>query len=176
MVILVLWCTIGNVQGQNIVKRAKASTRHVKGMQGVELGVGVSDIGVFAAGYYSRILKREWYGKIGGSFEVETDDRFENRTISFDVVGARTLILKKAFFFSLMAGPTLVGESIKGFEVEKDIASFGFGLMGGIEAEFYINSRIVLVSNGYMRYVFNSDLGKTRLYAGVGLKYTFKNL
>ena len=78
--------------------------RHVKGVKGIEMQVGVSDLGVAGGVYYSMYFSHKWYGKIGGVYEFKNDPRFSSSALTADVIGARTLVFKKSLFVSALGG------------------------------------------------------------------------
>ena len=150
------------------------SFRHVKGIQGIELAGGISDLGTAGSVYYSKYFSQKWYGKIGFIYEIKNDPRFKTKTLTADITGARTVIFKRNFFLSGLAGGSVViNETLDGIDSDNSLNTTGVGIMGGAEIEYYLSNRFVIVIDGIVRYIFNSDIGKERFYGTAGLKFTF---
>ena len=148
--------------------------RHVKGIQGVEVCAGISDLGVSGSLYYSLCFTHKWFGKTGITYEFKNDSRFKTTALTGDILCARTMIFKKQLFTSVLAGGSVViSETLKGIKTEHDLSTTGIGFAGGIELEYFLLHRFSLVADGLTRYIINSDIGHERYYLEAGLKYSF---
>ncbi|MEQ8880903.1 MAG: hypothetical protein RLO17_12865 [Cyclobacteriaceae bacterium] len=149
--------------------------RHIQGTSELDAGFGFSDLGPAVSGYYLWHINHQWFIKTGGTFEFDMDQRFNNRTMSLDLFIGRYLLAHRKFFMSMLIGPTIVFENLEGVDWEGKFlqplpgGSLGFGL------ENYLSRRIAFTANGMIRMIPVSEVGKTRLYLLVGLKYTLKN-
>ncbi len=150
------------------------SFRHVKGIQGMEFSAGISDLGWAGCIYYTNCFSNRWYGKTGLTYEFINDPRFKSWALTADIAAARTLISRRSIFINVIAGGSaVIHESVEGFVIENKIQPVGYGLMCGGEIEYFLSNRFVLIGDGILRYIFNSDIGKQRFYGTIGLKYIF---
>jgi len=169
----ILWFILFVPEGHT-QSRETISFRHVKGIQGIELGGGISDLGAAGLVYYSKYFSHKWYGKIGFIYEINNDPRFKTKTLTADITAARTVMFKRNFFLSALAGGSVViNETLDGIDSDNSLNTTGVGIMGGAEIEYYLSNRFVIVIDGIVRYIFNSDIGKERFYGTIGLKFTF---
>jgi hypothetical protein len=150
----------------------KVSFFHVKGMQAVEIVGGISDLGTAGSVFYSVNLSTKWYGKAGITYEVKKLNRYKAAAITADLCLARTMIFKRNFFLSLLAGGSLViDESLTGLDNNEGKMPYGF--MSGIEMEYYLFNHLAIISSSVVRFIINSELGRERFYLQAGLKFTF---
>jgi hypothetical protein len=150
----------------------KLSFLHVKGMQAVEITGGISDLGIAGSVFYSVNLSTKWYGKAGITYEVKNVNRYKAAAITADLCLARTLIFKRNFFFSLLAGGSVVVDESAG-GLDKSEGKMPYGFTSGIEMEYYLFNHWSIVSSSIVRYIINSELGRERFYLQAGLKFTF---
>lgn len=145
----------------------------IKGIQGVELTGGLSDLGFSTSAGYVYYLANRWHTRVSLAYEVDRDNRFDNRTWSLDLIGASNLLILQRFFVNLLLGPTIVREDIRDFKTEEGFKHLVLGITTGIEGEYYLRNNVALVANGLLRNLLNSDLGESRYYANLGIKINF---
>lgn len=147
---------------------------HIKAVQGVGLGGGVSDLGQQASLRYTRFLHRNWHLQAGIGYEQASVASL----IAYQAFGAelrayRTLYdFKETLFLNL--GLSVAGsyEQISGLEtVTKNKAvGFAYGLGLGATLEHYLSPRFALILEGFQYYRIKG-LGTARYQASFGVRY-----
>ena len=157
------------------------SQRHLRGVSGVEVNGGVSDRGAYGLVGYSRYLGPKLYWKVTagyekGSIPAENAPAIKrNYSTILGQVGAyySLLNLNSKAYLNVGGGGAVASESVTDYEWGPSKGGFAYGPYVGGEAELYLADRLVFLLNGNYQYLLGSDLGATRIYGGVGLKYCF---
>ncbi|MEQ8339154.1 MAG: hypothetical protein RIA62_17465 [Cyclobacteriaceae bacterium] len=149
--------------------------RHIQGTSELKAGIGFSDLGLAGSGYYLWHINHQWFIRTGGTYEFDLDQRFDNRTLSWDLLINRYLLAHRKFFVSMMIGPAIVFEKLEGVEWKGKFFQPLPGGSLGIGFENYLSRRVAITVNGVMRMIPMSEVGKIRLYLLVGIKYSLKN-
>lgn len=149
--------------------------RHMQGTSEVEARAGLSDLGVAVSANYRWHINHRWFLRTGTSYEFDIDQRFDNLTLSWDLLINRYLLAHRKFFLSVMLGPTMVFEKLEGVDWEGKFIHPIAGSTLGVSADNYLTRRVDFTIDGMMRMVPGSEIGKVRLYLLAGLKYTLRN-
>ena len=158
---------------------AKAQVRHIKGIQGIELGGGASRFGFIAYGSHVVYFNKKFYLK---SLLFYEKAKLANGNVSVSDVGLEVLPaynlynMPGKFYFNLIGGiSAIVKENMKGstnaIEGASKIEAFKFGFMGGGEVEYYVSEKISLISTFGQRYYF-SPYGSWRWGLTCGVRYS----
>lgn len=153
---------------------AEAQIGRLKGVEGVEVIAGISELGYFINPNYSYNLSNSFVVKAGPFYE-----RGNYYDVNFSSIGADAKAnwhfwnMKQILYFSLQGGVTGSYDFISNFHIENPESSKGlkYGLFGGWEAEFHKLRKVVIVVNGNQRVLFGTDFGMFRYQIGVGLRY-----
>ena len=168
-----LWILLmGVCEGYGQSNRSQSILR-INGVQGIEVMGGLSDLGYIGSVGYGRFFAKGWYAKAVLTYERDSDDRFDNTTLSVDLLASRNLLPLRRVFFNLLLGSTVAIENLDGFRSEKRLNQTSVGAATGLEVEYYLFNNVAMITQGITRTLFSSNTGKSRYYAALGVRMTF---
>lgn len=150
--------------------------------QGVEIGAGIGERTQFIQAFGSWYLGEATYLKFGGKYEFATINSQEYSGIYGDVsLNYRILKIGNILHLHLTGGASVVYDQLEDrlqLELDHDFTDFdglNYGVFGGGEAVLFLGKRIALIGFANQRYYFlDEGFGRDRYFAGVGIKYAFK--
>lgn len=155
-----------------------AQVRHVRGINAVESGIGLSRFGWLAYGSYIYYFNKQLYLKSTLFYEQikMTEEKIPVSSIGVDVLPAYTVShIPGKFYLNAVGGCSVIlyeySNNKKSILLSK-IDKVKFGLMGGAEAEYYLSGRCSIIGNLVQRY-YISSYGSFRLHFTLGMRYSF---
>lgn len=150
---------------------------HIKGQKNINISGGITGLGKFGnVGYGQQISNLL---NITGELQFEKAEFNATPFSIYKIVGTTNFNLynlKQKLFIIASTGLFANYGVINNFEgLKSDQASTGYnwGLVGGVELEYFMLEKIVLFSNFRQSYLFADFLGNKTYTVGVGLKYIF---
>jgi hypothetical protein len=157
--------------------------RHVKGIQSLELGAGVSGRGNHYYGSYIRYSSNKMYWKCGGYYETGNLHGQGYSSLGIDGAIAYTLVnFREAVYINALAGitgsidwlnPGLLTYDEIGNASRKDYKTVKIGAFGGVEAEVFLSDKLVIMLGWNERFLLKQIFGNNRWYGYGGLRYNF---
>ena len=147
------------------------SQYHYKGEKAFELAWGKSDIGYLFKGAYSKYFKDNWYFK--GLLFYESGRPFQT---NYHNLGFQGLACYSPFninydaFFNVVGGVAINYESLLNLDLAAK-SSTNFGLVYGLEGEFFVNEQVAFIAGAYQNTLFNKKFGNERWDFTIGLKF-----
>lgn len=147
---------------------------HIKSVQGVGLGWGISDLGHQTSVHYTRFLHRNWHLKAGVTYEqAKVTSLVDYRAYGIQLSAYRTIYdFRETLFLNLGASAAGSYEQISKLEVSKPSKGRGlaYGLGLGGMLEYYISPKLALTLGGFQYYRFKG-LGSARYQTSFGVHY-----
>lgn len=145
--------------------------RHIEGLKGIEvMGGATAQAPYFAAGF-SQYVHRQAYLKGSFGYERGSASGSDFSTFFIDATGHYTFYsVNPNFFLNAVAGLSGLYENIEKKEINLDQSGSSIGILVGLEAEIYLDHRWAALININQRHYFQSDFGKNRWLAGIGIK------
>lgn len=153
--------------------------RQLKGMKGIYLQGGISQLGTFGKLGTTFITGGKTFAT--GDFMVETGTVRSFKFQTYNLTGTfyyTPLKLKDRFFVSPGAGITASVSSVKAVEISEsgtpsDLTQYNYGILGSLQLDYYLSNKLVLMGNADQRYYISNKFGTMAWFAGAGLKYFF---
>ena len=148
---------------------AKPILRHVEGLKGLEINLGIQAMAPFAEINGMLHITRNWLVKIGlgGAKSLKQRGGEYKAIFSQPGVGYTLLDNSRNLFLSALIGPYIVYEQLNKEQ------QFNIALALGGELAFFLLHRLEVVGSGGMRYFFrDSKAGSLGYFLGAGLRFT----
>jgi len=150
--------------------------------QGIEVGGGIGDRTQFFQAFGSWYLGESTYLKFGGKYEFANINNIDYNAIYGDVsANFRFLKIGNVLHLHATGGGSVVYDQLQDrlqLELDHDFTDFNglnFGVFAGGEAVLFLGRRVALVGFANQRFYFLKEgFGQERYFAGVGIKYAFK--
>jgi hypothetical protein len=165
------------------VAEADAQIRHVKGIQSVELGAGVSGWGNHYYGSYVRYSSNKSYWKYSAYYETGELHGQGYNSMGLDGAIAYTLFnWREAVYINALGGitcsldwlnPSLLTYDEVGNTSRKDYSTLKVGAFGGIETEVFLSDKFVITLGWNERLLLKEAFGRNRWYGSGGIRYNF---
>ena len=145
--------------------------RHIEGLKGVEVVVGATAQGPYFSAGFSQYIHRQAYLKGSFGYERGAAAGSDFSTYFVDATGHYTFYsVNPNFFLNAVGGISGLYEDVQKKEITLDQSGSSVGVLIGLEAEIYLDYRWAVIVNVNQRHYFQSDFGKNRWFAGVGIK------
>lgn len=162
---------------------------HLKGLKAMEVSVGTVGMGgYFGSAGYSKYLSSRSYIKAAFSIDARSYRLIEDRaaTSRYLLSGSYQHCLwkdrKGNVYLNAQGGgfagyeDVNFGQRILGSGRELSAESrFVYGILGGLEAEYFIKDHFSLLAQLQPRWLINSSVKDLRFYSGVGIKWIISN-
>lgn len=157
-----------------ISHHSDAQLRHIKGIQSIETSYLRSYYGnAFSLGYV-RYYSNSFYMKATTNYESLSNQKY-NVNIAryfFDLLAQATFAdINEQLFFNLAFGGTVSYETVTNTEVIQPKNAGKFGIVFGLEAEYFLHDKIVWIIQSNYRFMSRTEFGNTRYYLGTGIRY-----
>lgn len=162
------------------------SQRHIKGIKALDFGSGLTGRGYYLQGGYAHYLSSKDYITATAKYENGTmNDSLVFNGVSLNVGYNRTLFkINQSFFANGKAGLFGHFNSLKNdigggsednvqrisYDV-KNKQEFTYGPFLGVETEWFLSNRLVLLLNAQQNYSIISSYGNWSWYAGAGIRF-----
>jgi Conjugative transposon protein TraO len=157
--------------GLLLVHPSASAQRHIRGIKAIDLQGGISGKGWYASAGYVRFFSPKLYGRINATHESARIGEMDYRNTFLNVTPAFSFAnISDRFFFSLLLGLSAGLETAKNAGTALDERKIIYGGLIGGEMEVYMGDRVALVLTGTQNYMLGGEIGKSRLYAGGGLR------
>lgn len=147
--------------------------RHLKGQQGIEANIGITQLGKFFNLGYSRNLSHTVYAKFQAGAEAGNYAKKIYSFISYTAdagIYYAPINIEKILYIGGNAGISLNMDKVKSSEMQSRNFT-NYGAFIGAEAECFVSDRFVLLANFKQKFLLNQQYGSLVYFAGVGLKY-----
>lgn len=156
-----------------------AQLRHVKGLNGTGMDMGVSQFGLVVGINYERFLSNKLYFQGNLFFETIkiTPERIGVQSLGFEPGVNYTFFQKGNFYGNIFGGfSAILFEKADTHETAflSEINQFRLGAFIGPQIEYYINSQFTLIGNFTEKiYFYHNEYGRRRWFATIGVRYNF---
>jgi hypothetical protein len=153
----------------------KPILRHVKGMHGIEMNLGIASIGKSLAIDWSYYFAPCWQIKVGLGTEAEQSQDNTYRNLFTQPVCVNTLYgNNRNFFFNLLGGARLHLESNQPKKKKESAQSANIGLVLGAETELFLIGKFeILLSGGTRIFLLKSTYGRMDYFLNMGFRMSF---
>jgi len=132
---------------------ASAQLRHVKGINAAEAGYGIGKYGYQIQVGFSRFLNQKSYVKALLYQENTKLRSLSSLSYGMDVSYNYTLYkIKNVFYANAKGGAAFLIDKLKNDDTN-DLKTFKYGILVGVELEYFISSRFQLVLGGNQKYL-----------------------
>ena len=154
---------------------ASAQFRHIKGVNSVDVGAGMSKCGLHYHASYVKYFSPRLYGKLTGFYEIGEDAGLKFTSVGGDVSAAYNVLkVGEGIYINGIGGVTMAMDKItEGAETFDVNQKFKYGFLFGGEVEFFLSDKIVLVIGADQRIMLASEFGNYRAYYRGGLRFNF---
>ena len=152
-----------------------AQFRHIKGVNSVDVGAGMSKYGLHYHASYVKYFSPRLYGKLTGFYELGEDSGLKFTSIGSDVSAAYNVFkVGEGIYINGIGGITMAMDKItEGAETFDVNQKFKYGFLFGGEVEFFLSDKIVFVIGADQRIMLSSEFGNYRAYYRGGLRFNF---
>lgn len=151
--------------------------RHLKGMNAVDIGGGITGFGTYVNGDFTHFLNNKYYFKVGGMFEsAKFDDVKLNSFLLKGGINRNLFHLGNSFFVQANVNMLVSMNQYKGELIEsthKKKQYFNLGFAPGAEIEYYISDRVVFLLDFMQAFYLGKELNSVStqvFYAGGGFR------
>ena len=159
-----------------IYQRGNAQVGRFKGGKSYQVGLGFADAGVLGNFYYGINFDQIVRGSVGGGVIVGKVADVNYKGVFFDGMGSFALYsMRNKFYINLTGGISFIGDFINKFESESfdKTFSFNYGILGGLESDFYVSRTLVFVLSANQRYYIKKEFGNGRYHLSASVRYAF---
>lgn len=152
------------------------SQGRLKGGKFFQAGVGFRGSGPLISSYGGMSFGQNVKGIVGGGFGFGNQPAIKYNYIFLDGIGSFTVrSVNRVFYLDVQGGITFNGDFISDFKTEgyNKQFSMNYGVIGGLEAEFYASKSLILVLTANERYYIKEDFGRWRFQIGAALRFMF---
>lgn len=148
----------------------------LKGAKFFQAGVGFRGPGPLIAAYGGMTFSTNVKGMVGGGIGFGKQADINYKYIFLDGIGSFNFYsANRIFFLNGQAGVSFNGDIKNEFEslqYDKNF-SMNYGVLVGLEAEFYATRNLLFVLSGNERYYIKKDFGNWRYQLGASIRFTF---
>lgn len=158
-----------------VASHSFAQIRHVPGVKSIDVFYGVSGHGTLQGASFVSYLKPNLYMRINAFMESGKETGVSYNSIGADFKVARTVLKKSpVFYVNLTGGATVsVDRPEAGAELFNVSQAFKYGALGGVELEFFLSDKFVLVTCFDQRFLIGNVYGNYRWFATGGIRFNF---
>ena len=147
----------------------------LKGSNTFQVGIGFTDTGLLANGYFGRKFDQNIRGLVGGSFttgkvaNLNYSAIYIDGLVSYEMYSNRS----KSYALNLQAGISFVFDILSEFqsnELSKN-TSFNTGGVIGIETEYYMTRSLAFILMPNFRYYVKENFGRNRYQLTAGIRF-----
>ena len=153
----------------------KPILRHVKGIHGIGMDLGIASIGKSLAIDWSYYLAPCWQIKMGIGTEAEQSQDNTYWNLFTQPVCANTLYgNNKNFFFNILGGVRIQLENNQPKKKKERDRSGNIGLVLGAETELFLIGKFeILLSGGTRIFLLQSAYGRMDYFLNMGFRMSF---
>jgi hypothetical protein len=149
--------------------------RHVKGIKSVDVNYGITEYGKLYSAGYVKYFSNSTYLKGQLFYEKGEGNGLNYTSTGADVYFAKTIV-HSGFHYYLngIGGAHLsVDNTSNSLSSDKIPSTMKSGILLGIENEYFISDRFVLIGTFSQRALLGNNFGNYRWFAQVGIRYNF---
>jgi len=154
---------------------ASGQVGRLKGGKFFEVGVGFRGPGPNVNAYGGITFSTNLKGKFGGGIGSGRVADISYQYIFVDGLASYSFYnINRSFFLNGIAGVSMNGDLINSFEATQydKKFSFNYGVVGGLEGEFYASKRMIILLTAQQRYYIKKDFGNWRYQVGAAIRFT----
>lgn len=168
--ILTLCFFIANCQEDEI----HLKLRHIKGVQGSDISIGITKFGNYGQVSYVKFLKDKFLIRPSFSYETGKIGQTKYQEFSLFIEANRDIFAFKEFFFvSAGLAPAIQMQNTSNDIVKVDKVYYPLGVMMNVNMELFIFNKVTLFGTVSEIYSPKDKFGSLRYLAGGGMRIYF---
>lgn len=148
----------------------------LKGGKFFQAGLGFRGAGPLVSAYGGMTFSTNVKGMVGGGLGIGKQADIDYKFAFLDGIGSFSLYsVNRTFFINAQAGVSFNADMKNEFEsigYSKNF-SLNYGVLGGLETEFYATRNLLFVLSANERYYIKKDFGNWRYQLGAAIRFTF---